>query len=76
MKDAKGFDVSYNAQISVDSKHKLIAKFNVTNDRNDMKQLLEMATKTSEFQRHPTLIPKPIPDTITQVKSPNVSKAA
>jgi transposase len=55
MKDAKGFDVSYNVQISVDSKNKLIAEFNVTNDVNDMKQLTEMATKTAEILESPNI---------------------
>lgn len=48
MKGANGFDVSYNVQTSVDSKHKLITEFNVTNDGNDMKQLSEMAMATAE----------------------------
>ena len=55
MKDAKGFDVSYNVQTSVDSKNKLIAEFNVTNDGNDMKQLTEMATKTAEILESPNI---------------------
>lgn len=49
MKGSKGFDVSYNVQTSVDSKHKLIAEFNVTNDCNDMKQLTQMAAATAEI---------------------------
>jgi len=49
MKGAKGFDVSYNVQVSVDSKNKLIAEFNVTNDGNDMKQLTNMAIATAEI---------------------------
>jgi hypothetical protein len=55
MKGASGFDVSYNVQASVDSKHKLIAEFNVTNDGNDMKQLCEMATKTAEILESPNI---------------------
>lgn len=55
MKDAKGFDVSYNVQTSIDSKNKLIAEFNVTNDGNDMKQLTEMATATAKILEAPTI---------------------
>jgi NACalpha-BTF3-like transcription factor len=55
MKDAKGFDVSYNVQISVDSKHKLIAEFGVSNDGNDMKQLNGMAAATAEILEVPTI---------------------
>jgi len=56
MKDAKGFDVSYNVQISVDSKHKLIAEFGVSNDGNDMKQLHKMAAATAEILEVDTII--------------------
>jgi len=56
MKDAKGFDVSYNVQMSVDSKNKLIAEFNVSNDGNDMKQLFVMATATAEILGSPNII--------------------
>jgi transposase len=55
MKGAKGFDVSYNVQTSVDSKHKLIAEFAVTNDGNDMKQLVGMATATAEILEVPSI---------------------
>jgi hypothetical protein len=55
MKDAKGFDVSYNVQMSVDSKHKLVAEFNVTNDGNDMKQLYDMAQATAEILEVPAV---------------------
>lgn len=55
MKGAKGFDVSYNVQTSVDSKHKLIAEFEVTNDGNDMKQLSDMAIATAEILEAPNL---------------------
>jgi transposase len=55
MKDAKGFDVSYNVQTSVDSKNKLIAEFNVTNEGNDMKQLAVMATATANILEEPKL---------------------
>jgi hypothetical protein len=56
MKGANGFDISYNVQMSVDSKHKLIAKFDVTNDGNDMKQLADMALATAEILEAPNLI--------------------
>ena len=55
MRGAKGFDVSYNVQVSVDSKHKLIAEFNVSNDGNDMKQLATMAISTSEILEAPSI---------------------
>jgi len=55
MRDAKGFDVSYNVQTSVDSKHKLIAEFRVTNDGNDMKQLADMAVATAEILETPNI---------------------
>ncbi len=55
MKGAKGFDVSYNVQSCVDSKHKLIAEFTVTNDGNDMKQLADMAIATAEILEAPSL---------------------
>ena len=57
MKGAKGFDVSYNVQTSVDSKHKMIAEFNVTNEGNDMKQLAEMAIATAEILENPNITP-------------------
>ena len=43
MKTSKGKDVCYNVQTVVDSKHKLIAAFEVTNDGNDLGQLANMA---------------------------------
>jgi len=55
MKGANGFDVSYNVQASVDSKHKLISEFNVTNDCNDMKQLVDMAMATVEILEVPNI---------------------
>jgi transposase len=55
MKGANSFDVSYNVQTSVDSKHKLIAEFDVTNDGNDMKQLADMAMATAEILEAPNL---------------------
>jgi len=41
----KGWDVCYNAQIAVDKKYKLIADYDVTNDANDMHQLLNMTDR-------------------------------
>lgn len=55
MTGANGFDVSYNVQTSVDSKHKLIAEFHVTNDGNDMKQLADMAMATVEILEAPNI---------------------
>jgi transposase len=43
MKTSKGSEVSYNVQTVVDSKHKLIAAYEVTNDGNDLGQLAKMA---------------------------------
>jgi hypothetical protein len=43
MKTAKGSEVSYNVQTAVDSKHKLIVAYEVTNERNDLGQLAVMA---------------------------------
>jgi transposase len=55
MRGASGFDVSYNVQSSVDSKHKLIAEFNVTNCGNDMNQLFDMAKATAEILETPDI---------------------
>lgn len=55
MKGPKCFDVSYNVQSSVDSKHKMIAEFEVTNDGNDMNQLVNMAITTAEILEAPNL---------------------
>lgn len=55
MKGAKGFDVSYNVQTAVDSKNKLIAESNVTNEGNDQKQLTEMATSAAEILEAPDI---------------------
>lgn len=41
-------DVSYNVQTAVDSKHKLISEFEVTNDCNDAKQLSNISGKVME----------------------------
>jgi hypothetical protein len=43
MKTSKGSEVCYNVQTVVDSKHKLIAAYAVTNDGNDLGQLANMA---------------------------------
>ena len=43
MKGRQGHHVSYNVQIAVDSKHKLIADFAVKNEGNDLNCLAEMA---------------------------------
>ena len=44
-----GYQVSYNAQISVDSKHHLIIENEVTNDGNDINQLSSMSEKSKEI---------------------------
>jgi transposase len=41
----RGTEVSYNVQISVDAKHKLIVDHEVTNECNDMNQLNSMAVR-------------------------------
>lgn len=43
MKTSKGSAVSYNVQTVVDSKHKLIVAYEVTNEGNDLGQLTNMA---------------------------------
>jgi transposase len=48
MKTSKGSEVSYNVQTVVDSKHKLIAVYEVTNDGNDLGQLANMGKKGKE----------------------------
>ena len=42
-------DVCYNVQTAVDSKHKLITEFEVTNNANDMNQLTPMMEKVQEI---------------------------
>jgi transposase len=42
-------DVCYNVQAAVDSKHKLIAEFEVTNNANDMNQLTPMMEKVKDI---------------------------
>jgi transposase len=48
MKTARGSEVGYNVQTVVDDKHKLIAEYDVTNERNDVGQLARMAKKAKE----------------------------
>jgi transposase len=48
MKTSKGSDVCYNVQTVVDSKHKLIVAYEVTNDGNDLGQLGNMAKQGQE----------------------------
>ena len=43
MKTSKGMDVCYNVQLAVDSKHKLIASVEVTNEVTDQEQLAARA---------------------------------
>jgi len=49
MKTRKGFDACYNIQTVVDSKHKLIVTYDVTNDCNDEEQLEPMVNKAQEI---------------------------
>lgn len=46
---SKGTDVSYNAQIATDSKHKLIVVHEVTNDCDDSQQLANIAIQAKEI---------------------------
>jgi transposase len=48
MKTARGSEVSYNVQTVVDSKYKLIAAYQVTNEGNDLGQLAVMAQQAQE----------------------------
>lgn len=48
MKGRQGQHVSYNVQIAVDSKHKLIADFAVTNEENDMNCLAAVAQSAKQ----------------------------
>jgi transposase len=48
MKTAQGSEVSYNVQTVVDSKHKLIVAYEVTNERNDLGQLAVMAQQAKD----------------------------
>lgn len=51
----QGIDMCYNVQISVDSKHKLIVAHDVTNDTNDLNQLVPMAEQSKEILEVETL---------------------
>ncbi len=44
----QGIDMSYNVQIAVDSKNKLIVAHDVTNEGNDVNQLVPMAEQAKE----------------------------
>jgi transposase len=56
MKTARhGHKVAYNAQTAVDAKHGLIAAFELTNDGNDLRQLLPMAESAQETLQAETL---------------------
>ena len=44
-----GLNVSYNVQVAVDAKHKMVTGFEVTNNPNDSGQLSHMALETKEF---------------------------
>ena len=49
MKTSSGFNVCYNGQIAVDSKHGLIVTTNVTNAPNDLQQLSSTAIEAKEL---------------------------
>ena len=51
----QGIDMCYNVQIAVDSKHKLIVAHDVTNDTNDLNQLVPMAEQSKEILEVETL---------------------
>lgn len=46
--NGKNYQVSYNGQISVDTKHHMIIESEVTNEVNDLNQLVTMAEKTKQ----------------------------
>lgn len=48
LKTAHGSEVGYNVQAVVDSKHKLIVTYEVTNEGNDLGQLARMAQQAKE----------------------------
>jgi len=48
MKTREGSNVCYNVQMAVDSKHKLIAAFEVTNAVNDFQQLASIAKQAKQ----------------------------
>jgi transposase len=43
-----GMEVCYNVQTAIDSKHKLVSDFDVTNEGNDLNQLSNMSNKAKE----------------------------
>lgn len=45
----KGFDISYNTQVSVDAKNKLIVTYETTNKANDFGQLEKITDNVKEF---------------------------
>lgn len=49
MKTRNGYEAAYNCQIVVDSKNKLIISHSVTNELNDINQLLKMGRKAKEL---------------------------
>lgn len=51
----QGKDMCYNVQIAVDSKHKLIVAHDVTNDANDLNQLVSMAEQSKGILEVETL---------------------
>ena len=56
MKTARhGHQVAYNAQSAVDAKHGLVAAFDLTNDGNDLGQLLPIAEQAKEALEAETL---------------------
>jgi transposase len=56
MKTARhGHQVAYNAQTAVDAEHGLVAAFELTNDGNDLGQLLPMAENAQEALQAETL---------------------
>lgn len=48
MLNGQKFDMYYNVQVAVDSKHKLIVDYEVTNDCTDQNQLRKMSEKAKE----------------------------
>jgi len=55
MKTSKGSEVSYNVQTVVDSKHKLIVAYEVSNEGNDLGQLANMAQQGKQALEVETL---------------------
>ena len=46
--NGNGRDVCFNAQTAVDSKHKLVSDFDITNETNDLNQLFNMSNKAKK----------------------------